>query len=392
MKVVIIDNDFRAYWRSKLNYLQLFLLSRNIQFHAIQLFLHNSSYGFHNKAWFTCLFPDKRPGNLKSKEIRNRLFAALDLLQPDIVIATPVVFYAGALALRWAKQNGKQFIMSEDTRPAQFKRNKIVQTIKNILIRQADGLWLPAKDYHEDYFRLHKRAFFIYGCDTIDNDYFSPSSNKNSYENFSILCVARLVPIKNLDRLLQAWQLVELRKTGYKLIITGSGPEEENLRRLQKSLQLTTVEFKGAIDNEDLPAYYHNSDAFILPSLSETWGLVVNEAMAAGLPVLLSRHVNAGRTLLEEGVNGYAFDPYQVNSIAAAILKYIHLNKEEKESMSRRSREIISSMSYENMSSQLLKALIALQQQKPRSPNLLAKLILNLWPGKYNTEVWDKIT
>jgi glycosyltransferase involved in cell wall biosynthesis len=156
-------------------------------------------------------------------------------------------------------------------------------------------------------------------------------------------------------------------------------------------LKLKTTVFLGAVNNSDLPTYFYNSVAFILSSLSESWGLVVNEAMAAGLPILLSNRINASVALLEEGTNGFEFDPLKVSNIAERILAFINLNTKEKEEMSKKSLEIINTMDYANMGNQLYEAIIELEKRPGITPDPIASGIINFWDGRYNTSGWNKL-
>ncbi len=395
MKVLILNNDFRVYWKGRLIYLQSFLSSQNISFYAVELFGNGSPYSFdtydNNESWWTCLFPENSSDELSKQDIEKAIFTQLDKINPDIIIASSIVFYAGALGIRWAKKHKKKFVMFDDARHLQFKRQFLIQWVKDLITKQSDGFWFPSKNYYADYaYFHHKGIHFFYGFNCIDNKLFKFEGKKQSHHKI-IICVARLVPIKNIDNLLRSWQLIEKNNTDYKLVIIGDGPEHDHLNQLRSDLNLNTVEFIGAIDNEVIPEYYFNAGAFILPSLSESWGLVVNEAMAAGLPVLLSYEVNAAKDLLKEGVNGFGFAPLDVNGMAEAISKYIRSDIQTKESMSNNSLEIINSMSYENMGSQLFDALISIKQQKNKLPGLLASLVINLWYGRYNKSGWDKL-
>jgi glycosyltransferase involved in cell wall biosynthesis len=395
LKIVILNNDFRVYWKGRLLYLQNFLALQNIDFFAIELFGKGSPYSFDditsNKNWWTCLFPDKAPEELSDGQIEKVFFSALDELMPDIVITSSIVFNAGALGIRWAKKRKKKFVMFDDAKPAQIKRNFVVQTIKNIITAQADGFWFPSKDYYNAYSYFHnKEIHFFYGFSCIDNSLFKFKGEKK-FNHKVIICVARLVPIKNLDNLLRAWQNVEKKMTGYQLVIVGNGPELDHLTKLVSDLQLKNIEFTGFVDNDALNELYFNVDAFILSSFSETWGLVVNEAMAAGLPVLLSNGINAVNTLLVEGENGFSFDPVNLTEITGAILKFINSTPAEKTAMSAKSLAIINEMSYEKMGLQLVDGLKHIEQQKYKRPGLPASLLINKWPGQYNRSGWDKL-
>jgi glycosyltransferase involved in cell wall biosynthesis len=396
MKVAILSNDFRVYWKGRLTFLQPFLAERGVDLQAIELFGKGSPYSFDKyegeHGWWQCLFADKSAFELSKQEIAQMLFAALDEMKPDIIIGAPITFYAGALGLRWAKNNGKKFIMFDDAKPlVQFKRGFITRTVRNILTSLADGLWLPSADYSTEYPAINnKQTLFFYGYSTVDNGRFKLDIER-TFHHQTILCVARLVPIKNIDGLLKAWQLVEKENKHYQLQIIGNGPEYDQLIALGGDLGLKRVEFLGTVNNTDIPVRYYQADALILPSLSETWGLVVNEAMAAGLPVLLSNKVNAAQSLLQDGVNGYSFSPFDINSMADAILKFIRLDEQTKAAMAGRSLALINQMDYNNMGLQLLDALQVIASRKIRKPGIIARVLVNLWHGKHDTSAWDKL-
>lgn len=106
------------------------------------------------------------------------------------------------------------------------------------------------------------------------------------------LYVGRLVPVKNLEFLIEKFnQHPELELT-----VIGFGILENKLKSIAKD----NIHFLGAVDNEKLPTYYQNADVFILPSLSEPWGLVVEEALNNGTPVMVSEQVGCAEDLVNE--------------------------------------------------------------------------------------------
>lgn len=113
---------------------------------------------------------------------------------------------------------------------------------------------------------------------------------RNSVKNF--LYVGRLVKEKNLEYLIQKFNAYP----DLTLNIIGFGKQESLLKQQAKS----NIHFIGAVDNNDLPKYYQDADVFILPSISETWGLVVEEALNNGTPVMVSNHVGCAEELINE--------------------------------------------------------------------------------------------
>lgn len=102
-----------------------------------------------------------------------------------------------------------------------------------------------------------------------------------------------------------------------------------------------TVYFPGFQQIDALPAYYARAAAFFHPATSEPWGLVINEAMASGLPILASQNGGAAETLVVPGENGILFDPSDVDEMAAAIRKFSRMPPEDQRRWGRRSRELL---------------------------------------------------
>lgn len=389
MKVVILHNDLRVYWKGRIKFLRQFLAGHNISLYAIELFGKGSPYAFDPLDQDNCLFPENSHDELSKTEIKDKLFKKLDEIDPDVIIAGSIVFFSGALGVAWCRKHNKHFIMFDDGKPSDIKRNGFVQFIKDTITAQADALWLPSPDYDAEYKSVFKHPWYFHGYNTIDNQLFKVEGEKAVDHNV-IICVARLVEIKNFENLLKAWKQVESANDSYRLQIIGSGPEEEKLKDLCTNLGLQRVQFAGIIPNKNIPGYLFKADAFVLASFAESWGLVVNEAMAAGLPVILSKKINAHAALLEEGENGYVFDPNNVDEIAQKLLKFINLQPSKKQTMSQRSLQIIGTMDYGNMGRELLRVLNKMATQQPKKPTLPGGIFMSIWKGGYNTSGWNK--
>lgn len=114
----------------------------------------------------------------------------------------------------------------------------------------------------------------------------------------TFLYVGRLVAVKNLEYLIEKFN----RHPELKLNIIGFGELEQKL----KAMAAANISFLGAVNNKELPRYYQEADVFILPSLSETWGLVVEEALNNGTPVMLSNKVGCIDDIINKN-NGVVF-------------------------------------------------------------------------------------
>jgi glycosyltransferase involved in cell wall biosynthesis len=129
----------------------------------------------------------------------------------------------------------------------------------------------------------------------------------------------RLVPVKRVDLVIDAFANVTARRPDWDLVIVGTGPLEAELRQRATGLG-DRVRWTGFLEVEDLRAVYHACDALVLASRREAWGVVVQEAMAAGLPVVASDVVGAAHDLIEDGVSGRIFKDGSLASLTDAIL------------------------------------------------------------------------
>jgi glycosyltransferase involved in cell wall biosynthesis len=136
-------------------------------------------------------------------------------------------------------------------------------------------------------------------------------------QRYLLLYVGRLAGEKRVDVLIEALRGLSTRRSDIGLVIVGDGREREPLGRLAQGMP--NVYFAGFQDQPALPKYYGAADLFVLPSVHEPWGLVVNEAMASGLPVIATRKVGAAHDLIIEGENGYLIPENDPAALAAAI-------------------------------------------------------------------------
>jgi glycosyltransferase involved in cell wall biosynthesis len=134
----------------------------------------------------------------------------------------------------------------------------------------------------------------------VDPEIFSSGRRTRDDGRVRIVSVGRLSPEKGLDVLVEA-----VRGLPVELEIAGTGPEEERLRALAGE----NVTFLGWVARDALPDLYANADVAALPSRSDPWGMILNEAAAAGLPLVSTTAAGAAHELIEDGVNGFRVPP-----------------------------------------------------------------------------------
>jgi glycosyltransferase involved in cell wall biosynthesis len=167
-----------------------------------------------------------------------------------------------------------------------------------------------------------------------------------------VLCVAGMVPKKRQIDLVEAVAKV---RTACRLVLVGDGPMREQVKQFCKET-LPDVIFAGFINQSQLPSYYALADVFVLPSLWEEFGMVINEAMCAGLPILASNSVAATKDLVCEGENGYTFPPGDVSALSQRLQELLD-DVEKRRRFGQRSLEIISGWNVDRTVAGILQAL-----------------------------------
>ncbi len=138
-----------------------------------------------------------------------------------------------------------------------------------------------------------------------------------------ILFASKLQARKHADDLLAAFSKLCERGSCYAppyLVVVGDGPERAALEAQARALNLTAaVRFAGFRNQTELPGFFALAEVFVLPAQHEPWGLVVNEAMAAGRPVVVSSDVGAAADLVQDSVNGFVYPTGNLDALASAL-------------------------------------------------------------------------
>ncbi|GAF68574.1 unnamed protein product, partial [marine sediment metagenome] len=178
----------------------------------------------------------------------------------------------------------------------------------------------------------------------------------NLSDKLVILFVGQLTGVKGVDILLNAMRLIQQNRFEAVLVLVGDGPLRAVLEAEAARLGLGDVRFAGYVQPDELARYYTAADVFGLPSRDEPWGVVVLEAMACGLPIVVSDKVGCARDLVQNGRNGFIVPVDNPKALAEALLGLLE-DASLRKRMGRQSQEIVQNWDYEFCISQLEKAL-----------------------------------
>ena len=281
------------------------------------------------------LFPGQSTAATPGDIACEALIQKLEERRVDVVALPGWRFIIAKAGLAWCKQSRAAAVLMSESSVHDFERQWWKEAVKKWTVRKF-GAALVGGSTHADYAqKLGVRRHRIrLGYDAIDNAYFTKGAEAarttaeslrqkfNLPEKF-LMASGRFIEKKNFIRLLQAFSLFRAMKpenAAWSLVLCGDGRCREAIAQERERLALCgAVLLPGFIQYEDLPAYYGLASAFIHPSTIEQWGLVVNEAMASGLPVAVSSRCGCAPDLIVSGQNGYTFDPFNVSAMADTL-------------------------------------------------------------------------
>lgn len=326
---------------------------------------------------------------VERSRLNREMWRALEETKPDVVALPGWSDRAGLAALVWCIRNRRPTVVMSESTDIDAERQWLRESAKRRVVSvMSTGLvgGSRAADYLVQ-LGLQSDRIFI-GYDVVDNAYFAAAARparsaadetraKLKLPRSYFLACARFVRKKNLSTLLKAYGQYRAGHghAAWKLVLVGDGELRPALEAEARELGIDDdIVFPGFVDYQTLPAYYGLASAFILPSSVEQWGLVVNEAMASGLPVLVSNRCGCAPDLVDEGINGFTFDPYDVEVLASLMGR---LSTEcDIEEMGSASARIIDRWSPDLFGENLLRAASAACEAGPLRPSLATSLLL----------------
>lgn len=242
---------------------------------------------------------------------------------------------------------------------AQARGGALRSVLLRAFYRSLNG-FLASSSSNRDYYRAldvpdHKIHHFPFA---VDNERFAKSAMLNDEQRLSIrqelglrvgvptiVTASKLVAQKRLADLIEA--AIQLRHEGldFDLLLIGSGHEQASLERIAANAPGAPILFAGFRNQKEMPALFASSDMFVMTAANENFGLVINEAMCAGLPVVASTGIGAVCDLVRDGENGRIFEVGDQAGLAEALRSLI-TDPGLRQRMGGASRSIIGRWSY----------------------------------------------
>jgi glycosyltransferase involved in cell wall biosynthesis len=259
--------------------------------------------------------------------------AALSRAQPDAVLSGGYGYVASWQAAFWARTHGVPLLLWSESTALDIRRgHHVVEYIKR-KFRQRCQAFVAAGKTSRDYLLAlgaSSNTIFI-APDAVDVSFFAAAAEKarlqqqetrlrNNLPSRYFLSVGRLIKEKGVYELLDAYAKLEASvRHRIGLVFVGDGAARQELERRAAEIQQGVVRFSGWVHREQIPEIYALADAFVFPTYSDPWGLVVNEAMACSLPIVASQVAGCVPDLLQDGLNGFAVRPRDVEGLVRSM-------------------------------------------------------------------------
>ena len=263
--------------------------------------------------------------------VNQSVASTLERTQPEVIVCGGYNYLASWQAQRWARRSGVQFLLwCESTVNDQRGENGLVESLKGSFLRGCDRFVVPGKSSREYLlgFGVAESAIFV-APNAVDNERFAAGARmvrengERARQELGLprryfISVGRIVKAKGIFDLLEAYaRLAPELRAEVGLVIAGDGPERAELEAMARDIYPGAVHFAGFVHRDELATYYALAECFVLPTHSDPWGLVVNEAMACGLPVICSEVAGCAADLVRS--NGRLVEAGNVEQLAETM-------------------------------------------------------------------------
>ena len=315
-------------------------------------------------------------GTLEDLGVWTRILGVIKVIEafkPDVVNLTGYYDLASWIILFYCKIKGIETILSNESTAGDHSRNKIKEFVKSLIIRRFDGFFnfgTLSKNYLLSLGGKPEQMLVNRNC--VDNSALQKVYDKSIVDrklvqqklglaSKNFIFVGRLIEFKNLFRFLEAFEFAQ-HKThqDWGIIILGDGTLKSDLQDFVAKKSIQKISFQSGVSWQQVPEYLALSDVLVLPSYSEPWGLVVNEAMACGLPVLVSEKCGCAIDLVRNGENGYTFQPKNLSEFSEKLLLFMETKEEDLKKMGIISEKIIEEYSPENVGREMYEGFVSI--------------------------------
>jgi glycosyltransferase involved in cell wall biosynthesis len=246
-----------------------------------------------------------------------------DISEADVVVLSSFTSLTGQWLMRCGLRKKPWLFWGERLR-RQIGWKKIVQGNLIGPLAHASGIVGIGQEATRDYrnrFPAQRHFCIPYYCDL--SRFIAAPRQIEVRAPLTFLFCGQMIRRKGVDLLLTAFNGLVAKGIESRLLLVGREAELRELLAMVSSAARSRICYKGFQSPDRLPKYFSQSDVFILPSRHDGWGVVINQALGAGLPIITSDAVGAGLDLVEHGVNGLRFSSGDVKDLQSAMERFV---------------------------------------------------------------------
>lgn len=384
-KILIYWPYFQHYHLSRIRALEKLCVERKVRFKALALSSNSDDLHLTEKitvenGYIVFLDEYEAIKGEKNKSDVERLWQFLNSYSPDCILINGYAEPTARLLSYYALSRNIGAVVMSDSKYNDTPRFFYKEWFKKQLLSAYTSA-LVASSHASNYLAGLgiEQKYHFKPYDVVDNAFWSSCKELDAGREY-ILSVGRLVPKKNQGLLIEAYSKFKLKvgNDAPNLVLVGDGPEKARLQQMIMDRELNRcakiVSYQKA---DELKKIYASAKWFVLASNEEEqWGLVVNEAVAAGIPVIVSKRIGCVPDLIEDMITGLTFDPVSVENLVSSLLK-AHKEPELLKKMKAAAAERIQEFSCEHFAEAALLAAACASTQK-KSKSLIARLVIRL--------------
>ena len=329
-----------------------------------------------------CPSPEEDP---PQQVLRHQLAALINHYCPSVIVSVGWADRAYLQLMRLAQQRDIPLVVVSDSRYQDTPRSLLKEWIKRQLLRGYSAGIVAGFQSRAYLQQLGMDADAIQQpWDVVDNQQFArlaaeAAKEKPSNLDAPFLCVGRFIPEKNHALLLRAFSRYQSQGGTRSLLLVGHGPLEQQIllacQHLPRPQAVTVAPF---MQLEQLACHYGRAHALVLASCKDTWGLVVNEAMASGLPVIVSSACGCSDDLVGDGVEGWCFPSGDLDALTSCLHRADQQSLEDRHRMVKAAQSRLESFSLDAFAQAVRKACQHAQDhpRQARRSQLMAAFVL----------------
>jgi glycosyltransferase involved in cell wall biosynthesis len=331
-KILLIQTKHSPYHVARLEAIVEECTKRDWEVKSVELSPHSKEYEWKNDVssfnYIIPLIEDRAIEDTNFIVASQKLFALLNKIKPDVVVLAGYARWILVLALLWCKFSGVPSVLMSESKEDDAKRYFVKEWIKGWGVKLFDASLVGGVPHKRYLAKLgfDENSIFV-GYDVVGNDYFIPTKIRQlprPIEKSYFLAINRFIRKKNISFIVEAYAKYReiVKEKAFDLVLAGGGELFGVVQAQVNKLEIQPfVHFPGFLQIDELLPFFAHASSFIHASSQEQWGLVVNEAMASGLPVFVSNLCGCFEDLVIDGVNGYGFNPSNIDELVELMVK-----------------------------------------------------------------------